>query len=1067
MGAGVSTEGAPLTRVKCKNNLGVLFDPAAEEKFYATATGPEGEETVPWPAADAYVKTRDERWRDPKHVLFQNLKQFKVARVEIEKIADELIKGTIREIPQRGQDVGDECQQRGLDGMPAASLDPLYEIAELAREVYANVMNDVCEGGPPLNLAPLKGRARAEAKAKNEYANKTAPCYSWLFDIVRGSVYCDHEDELVALWKKIEADPRIEIVRTKNRFNPPLFNGYRDIMMNVAVDVDTPSGKISHLCELQIHLTAIKKSEPMHKSHVVYEFFRSFFLGNAEAVEQRLDMFCALPVDDAKDADELVDRVLRSDADSKLLEGLSDLLESIQEFAGVVKVREDIFARQKRAFGRESKEAGGALHHLGGAYGDLGDIAKKLEVLERVLPIYERGYGGDSAEVAGVLNDLGHAYGKLGNPAKKRDLLERALPIYEQGKDSSNVASVLGNLGNAYGTLGDYAKKRGMLERALVIFERECGKDSTEVAQVLMNLGVAYGDLGDKAKRREMLERALAIQERAHGRDHAQVAITLVHLGATYGAVGDYVRRRDMLERALAILERVYGRDHAELAITLAHLVDAYGKLGDQAKERDMLERALAMFEQSYSRDHVANTLYDLGNSYGAFGDISKGLDLLKRALANKERAYGRNHVEVAKTLYYLGCAYHQLAQEVQHRSVDQQEQHRSVDLDWAWAKADYAKAREMLERALAIQERRYGRGHPKVAKTLMHLGVMPRAFDDEAKNRKLLERALAIYEREFGTDDRRTWFAQHCLERLDDIWRGCAESDEEPKSAYGISRWLRSRSWGVCRGVMSGGKFHATQRHAHELARADASSYDEVWKTFVADETKLRAFSGLVDAYKAAMAGAEKRSKRQAAPSVSALFEKAYALQPLVIAKAEAIGGDTGVVYGSTKTVARAFQKAWRSYGGDYRRLCDVVRVSIAFETMEELTACLERIVADDELELIPQGMEKCRFDPEYAPHGRDQFVGYRDLQLSATFRSDETRRLGLDQHVIEIQLHLRVFEAIKKGQATAVVQMALLWAGTGHRTSCARRSCNADKLCDCGSASSLAWRVRLMYGR
>ena len=48
MGAGVSTEGAPLTRVKCKNNLGVLFDPEAEKKFYATATGPEGE-AVPWP----------------------------------------------------------------------------------------------------------------------------------------------------------------------------------------------------------------------------------------------------------------------------------------------------------------------------------------------------------------------------------------------------------------------------------------------------------------------------------------------------------------------------------------------------------------------------------------------------------------------------------------------------------------------------------------------------------------------------------------------------------------------------------------------------------------------------------------------------------------------------------------------------------------------------------------------------------------------------------------------------------------------------------------------------------
>ena len=245
--------------------------------------------------------------------------------------------------------------------------------------------------------------------------------------------------------------------------------------------------------------------------------------------------------------------------------------------------------------------------------------------------------------------------------------------------------------------------------------------------------------------------------------------------------------------------------------------------------------------------------------------------------------------------------------------------------------------------------------------------------------------------------------------------------------------------------------KYRATIKRAHEMARADASSYDEIWKTFVADESKIKALSGLVDAYKAAMAGAEKRSKRQAAASVGDLFDEAYALQPLVLAKAEAIGGDAGVVvYGSTKTVARAFQKAWRSYGGDYRRLCDVVRVSIAFETIDELTACLERIVADEELELIPQGMEKCRFDPEYAPNGPGQFVGYRDLQLGARFRSEATRKQGLDQHVVEIQLHLRVFEAIKKGHVTVglpvLAQMALLRTGSGHKTyvSCRNLRCS-----------------------
>jgi hypothetical protein len=245
--------------------------------------------------------------------------------------------------------------------------------------------------------------------------------------------------------------------------------------------------------------------------------------------------------------------------------------------------------------------------------------------------------------------------------------------------------------------------------------------------------------------------------------------------------------------------------------------------------------------------------------------------------------------------------------------------------------------------------------------------------------------------------------------------------------------------------------KYRSTLRRAHEMARGDASSYDEIWKTFVADESKIKALSGLVDAYKAAMAGAEKRSKRQAAASVGLLFEEAHALQPLVVAKAEAIGGDAGVAYGSTKTVARAFQKAWRSYGGDYRRLCDVVRVSIAYETIDELTACLERIVADDELELIPQGLEKCRFDPEYAPNGPGHFVGYRDLQLGARFRSEATRAQGLDQHVIEMQLHLRVFEAIKKGRVTVglpvhTTNLADWRMGSGHRTyvSCRNLRCS-----------------------
>ena len=71
-----------------------------------------------------------------------------------------------------------------------------------------------------------------------------------------------------------------------------------------------------------------------------------------------------------------MDHVLGSDADANLLEGLCELLKSIQENAGVVKVREAILAEKERAFGAESKEVGGALYDLGLAYWTLGDNAK-------------------------------------------------------------------------------------------------------------------------------------------------------------------------------------------------------------------------------------------------------------------------------------------------------------------------------------------------------------------------------------------------------------------------------------------------------------------------------------------------------------------------------------------------------------------------------------------------------------------------------------------------------------------------------------------------------------------
>jgi len=48
-------------------------------------------------------------------------------------------------------------------------------------------------------------------------------------------VICEDEDELVGLIDTLDANEGTKIVRLKNRFNPPQFNGYRDMLLNAAV----------------------------------------------------------------------------------------------------------------------------------------------------------------------------------------------------------------------------------------------------------------------------------------------------------------------------------------------------------------------------------------------------------------------------------------------------------------------------------------------------------------------------------------------------------------------------------------------------------------------------------------------------------------------------------------------------------------------------------------------------------------------------------------------------------------------------------------------------------------
>ena len=95
-----------------------------------------------------------------------------------------------------------------------------------------------------------------------------------------------------------------------------------------------------------------------------------------------------------------------------------------------------------------------------------------------------------------------------------------------------------------------------------------------------------------------------------------------------------------------------------------------------------------------------------------------------------------------------------------------------------------------------------------------------------------------------------------------------------------------------------------------------------------------------------------------------------------------------------------------------DVSHLLDICRQSIYFESFVDMTACLAAISKDSDVVI---SRIKNRFDP-----GLSSAVsaGYRNLAVNLRIVTSETRSLGTEMHVCEVQLLLLPMAVIKVSQ-------------------------------------------------
>lgn len=183
--------------------------------------------------------------------------------------------------------------------------DELMVVANLLFDPIKALVSKVGEragiGGDWLDFgaASLKQPVRIYQKAYIDYRTRFddgIPCTACVVDIIRCRAVFGQTKDMLSFMDSLKADPKLEIVRLKNKFLVLSPSHFRNLLLNVRVCYCTKCSStvkkthecegpiVKHIFEIQIHHKKILQLDEQQDTHVHYEFFR-VLLQNEQVTE--------------------------------------------------------------------------------------------------------------------------------------------------------------------------------------------------------------------------------------------------------------------------------------------------------------------------------------------------------------------------------------------------------------------------------------------------------------------------------------------------------------------------------------------------------------------------------------------------------------------------------------------------------------------------------------------------------------------------------------------------------------------------------------------------------------
>lgn len=310
---------------------------------------------------------------------------------------------------------------------------------------------------------------------------------------------------------------------------------------------------------------------------------------------------------------------------------------------------------------------------------------------------------------------------------------------------------------------GNYAEAEKSYERAVAAYEALDAVNTVCGHLALMGLGKAQNEQKHEAAAQKTFQRGLEAARTVYGPVHETVAIALRELAFGMTREKKFADAESLYKEALALDTKGLGPDHFDVAYDMSCVGEMLLMQKNFPDAIKYLTDSIAVYTKARGEFHPSFLWVEesLGRAYYESSSYKEAARQFERVLAGTDRLHGTPGKDYYRDLAWLGWSYFHDSNPDRARirarklkeilaAKSDAELLNMIDVlesnaDLFMMLEDYESATKQFERALALQEKKFGTNAPQLRGVLLYLGQCYDKSGDAAKSQESYARANAL----------------------------------------------------------------------------------------------------------------------------------------------------------------------------------------------------------------------------------------------------------------------------------------------------------------------------------